>query len=150
MNRSTPRKRFRGWLFVAMAGTNGANDPSPISRFRVCLSFAEACLHLSSDEDARGCILLLAPGEGQAWRSYLAGGPPPYPEIPTSAASENLLTAIVRDARVSRPTARAALRDTLREAKGIGGALYRIAEDCRSDSRKAVIFSRLTRGAPMT
>ena len=137
---TTPR-RYRGWLYVALHG--------PMHEVRaatIATDWLSACLVLADEAD--GDIAFCAPGEGAPLRHCLAGGPAPLP-VRMQRLPVNLVTRISELAKVSRPTARAAVHEALRKASGAGGSIFREVEAIKARPGGRVRFSDLTGGAPV-
>ena len=116
------RKRFRGRLFIAVTHDEPGDD-QPILTMYVCVDFLTACFWIG--DSPAGEILLVMPGEGRIFRDFLAGGPVPFPTIPTGVHPTTIVAALVAETAVSKSTARACVHAMLREWTGAGAEIFR-------------------------
>ena len=139
---STPRRRFRGRLFVALHAERDGDD-EPLSGITVAVDFAAACLALSGWP--AGDVLEFPPDKGAIFRRYLAGGPAPFP-IAMQRWCEPLIPRVARDSSVSKWTARAAVRNVIAEYGGVGWRLYQEREQAQKGARPTELT---TEASPM-
>ena len=115
------RRRFRGWIYVAMHGPE--ND---VRGLTVCTDYARACIVLGGWPNAEGDILLIAPGEGARVRAFMAGGASPFSLDRIQVCTENAAAEVARAARCSPQHARDVIGAVLAEDPGSAGwQLYR-------------------------
>ena len=115
------RRRFRGWIYVAMHGPE--ND---VRGLTVCTDYARACMALGGWRDDEGDILLIAPGEGARVRTFIAGGASPFSTQRINVCTENAAAEISRSARCSAQHARDVIGRVLAEyPDSAGWHLYR-------------------------
>ena len=118
------RRRFRGVLFLVLAGETGPEDPDDMGSPWYCRGAALCVDALQAELLVAGWpyseIWAIPPDEGAPLRSFLAGtGPNPLKRwVPTFRFFPgNIVTETAAQAQVSKPVVRQAIRRAIEEGQ---------------------------------